>query len=47
MKKVIIGFIALFSISAFNNNNEWSKFRGNLGNTGHYEGKAPVELNYL
>jgi len=47
MKKVIIGFIALFSISACNNNNEWSKFRGNLGNTGHYEGKAPVELTNI
>jgi outer membrane protein assembly factor BamB len=47
MKKVIIGFIALFIISACNNNNEWSRFRGNLGNTGRYEGKAPVELTNI
>ena len=47
MKKVIIGFIAFFIISACNNNNEWSKFRGNLGNTGHYEGEAPVELTNI
>ncbi len=50
MKNLIIAFTTLVIISSCNNpgkNNDWSKFRGNLGNTGFYKGKAPVELTNL